>query len=174
MQVRLPYILFPVFSVLALGIILPIFSKKPTAILSPLTEKTYAVVPTLTNTPTPTSTLIPTPTPTLLPPTSTSTPKPIFAPADLENLFTKLSNEYSVDKELLKRIANCESGLNPSISTSHYAGLYQFSEALWVSTRNLMGYNSDVGLRFNAEEAIRTAAFMIAQGNLHIWPNCNK
>jgi hypothetical protein len=74
----------------------------------------------------------------------------------------------------MKRIAYCESTLNTLATTSQYAGLYQFSESLWISTRALMGQNSDPNLRYNAEEAIQTAAFMISQGHLAIWPNCNK
>lgn len=133
-------------------------------------------IPTITPTFTPTSTSTPSPT---LAPTPTATPSPTLTPAiilpkDLDDFFTKYSNEYSVDKELLKRIANCESNLNPNASTSLYAGLFQFAEPIWIQTRILMGQNSDVNLRFNAEESIRTAAFMVSQGHLGIWPNCGK
>lgn len=146
-------------------------SKNRTKILSPLPEKTYAQV----REPTITPTLTHTPTPTPVPPTPTRIPTPVIVvSANLDDLFTKYSNEYSVDKELLKRIAKCESGLNPNSSTSRYAGLYQFSEGLWVSTRTLMGHNSDSNLRFSPQEAIRTAAFMISQNHLGIWPNCSK
>lgn len=151
--------------------------KSNTKIISPLPQNSYAeeskpsATPTPTNSPTPTLT----PTPTPIPPTPTRIPTPVIVvSANLDDLFTKYSNEYSVDKELLKRIAKCESGLNPNASTSLYAGLYQFSESLWVSTRTLMGHNSDPNLRFDAQEAIRTAAFMISQNHLGIWPNCNK
>lgn len=158
-----------------------LFSKNHPVILSPLSEKanarTLGVI--TTPTPTPTPTITPSHTPTPIPPTPTETPTPtpipiIIAPANLDELFTKYSSEYSVDKELMKRIAHCESGLNPAAANNLYAGLYQFSESLWTSTRTLMGQNSDPGLRFNAEEAIRTAAFMISQNHLGIWPNCNK
>lgn len=151
--------------------------------MSPLSEntnaKTLGVVSTPNPTPTPSPSNTPTPTLTPIPPTPTETPTlttvPIInAPAGLEELFTKYSSEYSVDKELLKRIAHCESGLNPGAATSLYGGLYQFSESLWVSTRTLMGQSSDPSLRFSAEESIRTAAFMISQNHLGIWPNCSK
>ena len=152
-------------------------SKNHTVIVSPLANKVYAKTLVVISTPTPTD--IPSPTPTPIPPTPTITPTPtpipiIIGPANLEELFTKYSSEYSVDKELMKRIAHCESRLNPQASTSLYAGLYQFSQSLWIQTRTLMGQNSDPNLRFNAEEAIRTAAFMISQNHLYIWPNCNK
>jgi len=159
----------------SIGLSYVLSSKNHTVILSPLPNKTYAKTLGIITTPAPTVTPYPTPTP--IPPTPTPTPTPtpiIIASTSLDELFTRYSNEYSVDKELMKRIAYCESRLNPQASTSQYAGLYQFSESLWISTRTLMGQNSDPNLRFNAEEAIRTAAFMISQNHLYIWPNCNK
>lgn len=135
-----------------------------------------AKILTITPTVIPTPTIIPSPAFT---PTPTATPSPTLAPIiilpkDLDDFFTKYSNEYSINKELLKRIANCESSLNPNTSTSLYAGLFQFAEPIWIQTRTLMGQNPDVSLRLNAEESIRTAAFMISQGHLGIWPNCGK
>lgn len=116
--------------------------------------------------------------PTLMP-APTATPIPTLTPViilskDLDELFTKYSNEYSIDKELLKRIANCESSLNLDAGTGSYAGLFQFAEPIWIQTRTLMRQNPDINLRFNAEESIRTAAFMVSQGHLGIWPNCGK
>jgi len=121
---------------------------------------------------------IATPSPTLAP-TSSVTPIPTLAPIiilpkDLDDLFTKYSDQYSVDKELLKRIADCESGLNPNTATNLYAGLFQFAEPIWIQTRTLLGLDPDVGLRFSPEEAVKTAAFMVSQGHLGIWPNCSK
>lgn len=143
--------------------------------MSPLPNKTYVKTLGIISTPTPTDTPSPTATPISPTPTQTPTPTPIIiASASLDELFAKYSSEYGVDKELMKRIAYCESGLNPAAATNLYAGLYQFSESLWISTRTLMGQNNDPNLRFNAEESIRTAAFMISQGHLNIWPNCNK
>ena len=168
--------------ILTLGIsalIYTIFTRNQTNVLSPLAETTQAIEkPTIekpTNTPTftPSPTLTPTPTIISPTPTNTQTPIPVIAPSDLEEIFAKFSNEYNIDKELLKRIAKCESGLNANASNLGYAGLYQFSERLWDSTRSLMGLSTEPNLRYNAEEAIKTAAFMISQGHLGIWPNCN-
>ena len=143
-------------------------ARTPSTTIAPAFAAILTLIPTPTLTPTPT--VIPTP---------TAVPSPALAPIiilpkDLEDLFTKYSDEYSVNKELLKRIANCESSLNPNASTSRYAGLFQFAEPIWIQTRTLMGQNPDVNLRFNAEESIRTAAFMVSQGHLGIWPNCGK
>lgn len=151
-------------------------SKQKTRLISPIPDTKNRkvlgenIIKIPTNTPTPTPTL--TPTSTQIP---TPTPTPIIVTSsELEELFTRFANEYSVDKELLKRIANCESGLNPNATSRNYAGLFQFSEGLWITTRTLMGQNSDINLRLNAEEAIRTAAFMVSQNHLAIWPNCSK
>lgn len=133
-------------------------------------------IPTIAPSFTPIPTASPSPT---LTPSPTATPSPtlvpvIILPEDLDKLFTKYCDEYSVDKELLKRIAKCESGLNPNAGSNKYAGLFQFAEPIWIQTRTLLGQNPDTSLRFNAEEAIKTAAFMISQGHFGIWPNCGK
>lgn len=158
--------------------------KRQAKLISPLSDQSKVLgdvaIPIPTFTPTPTVT--PSPTPTRKPtprPTATPTPTPrptpiIVTSSELETFFSKYSGEYSVDKELLKRIANCESGFNTNASSHGYAGLFQFSEGIWTSTRTLMGQNPDANLRSNAEEAIRTAAFMVSQNHLYIWPNCNK
>ena len=177
MKKRILYLLSVFFLLSASAFSSNALVNKDNNVLSPLSEKTYAKAPE------PTPTLTNTPTPTPIPPTSTPEPTPTETPTptpiavtskELDDLFAKYSNEYSVDKNVMTKIANCESGLNPAAATSLYAGLYQFSESLWVSTRTLMGHDNNPDLRFNAEEAIRTAAFMISQGNLGIWPVCSK
>ncbi len=97
----------------------------------------------------------------------------MIAPKQLEDLFAKYSNDYNIDKELLKRIANCESTLNINAISNNYAGLFQFSEQTWINARTTMGNDTNVELRFNAEESIKTAAFLISRGRLNLWPNCN-
>jgi len=168
-------------------------------ILSPLSDKSQEIVlgenitkeptntPTLTPSgpealsgrrPTPTLTLTPTPIPTYTPtlsPSPTPTPIPvILTSSELENLFSKYANQYSVDKEVLKKIAKCESNFNTNAVFKDYAGLFQFATSSWISTRNLMGQDNNPGLRTNADEAIKTAAFKISRGELNAWPNCNK
>ncbi len=129
----------------------------------------------------------PTPTPTysvaVLVPTKIatifSTPKPkakinLSAPANLDQLFDKYSVEYKVDKEKLKNIAHCESRFSSSAVNGIYAGLYQFSASTWQKTRKAMGLDQNPELRFNPEEAIKTAAFKIANGGISAWPICGK
>src|SRR3989344_4908892 len=133
---------------------------------TPTAEPAPTATPEPTSTPTPTFTPTPTDTPT-------PTPTPIAAPVDLEALFTKYSNEYSVDKDLLKRIADCESHFNSEAVNGDYIGMFQFATSSWSSTRSAMGLDTNPDLRRNSEEAIRTTAFKIANGGQSSWPNCN-
>jgi hypothetical protein len=129
----------------------------------------YSPTPTYTPTPTLTSTPIPTPTVT---PTPTLTPLPIVSTSQLDVWFTLYSNQYSVDKSLLTRIAVCESGLRPEATNGIYGGLFQFSETSWRHTRQTMNVDPNPALRFLPEEAIKTAAFKIAVNGATAWPNC--
>lgn len=129
--------------------------------------------PTPTPTPTQTPTPTPFPTPTLIP-TPTLTPTPIPAPVNLNDLFTKYSNQYSVAKDLLQKIANCESGFNSNSVNGDYLGMFQFSSGSWISNRNNMGLDPNTELRLNAEESIKTAAFMISVNRTNAWPNCSR
>lgn len=150
----------------------PTPADKPTENPVMIEAKTTAAQPTPTMIP-------PTPIksgPTAAPePTDVPTPQPTIAVAvDLESLFDKYSAEYGADKELLKKIAKCESGFNPNSNNSGmYLGMYQFASSTWVANRNRMGLDSNPELRTNAEEAIRTAAYMIAGGGKGHWPNCH-
>jgi len=55
-----------------------------------------------------------------------------------------------------------------------YGGLYQFATNTWKTTRQKMNMDPHPDLRFNPEEAIRTAAFKISTVGLSPWPNCGK
>lgn len=130
-----------------------------------------AIFPTLeyiviSETPVPTATPKPTLTPTV-------TPKPLIF-SDLDQLMERHARNNSISFELLKKIARCESGFNSNARNGDYAGLYQFSTGSWQTARKLMNENPDPNLRFNAEEAVKTAAFKIASGGIGIWPNCGK
>lgn len=148
--------------------------------VEPITSPTQPPTPAATMTPAPQ----PTATPISIPPTETPTPIPTAtptpqvattaSPTDLESLFSRYSDEYHVDRELLRRIAACESGFN---TTSHnttydYGGMYQFSLGTWTTIRGRMGADQNPELRFSAEESIKTAAYHIANGGQGAWPNC--
>ena len=93
---------------------------------------------------------------------------------ELEELFKRYSNEYGVDEGLLKKIAYCESHYNPRAVNGPYGGVFQFTAGSWMSVRNRMGLNSNPDLRFNSEEAIKTAAFKISQDGTVSWPACSR
>lgn len=149
-----------------------ISQKKPTTKIIRY-PKIVIISPTKKPTFTPTPTFVPTFTP--IPPTITPTSKPLpNASSDLEELFTRYATAYDINKDKLKKIAYCESTYNPQARAGVYGGLYQFTESFWVGTRALMGTDTNPDLRFNSEEAIKTAAFLISQNRENVWPSCNK
>lgn len=111
-------------------------------------------------------------------PTIAPTAIPTVAPtiavvADLGALFQTHATTYNVDAELLKKIARCESGFNTVANNNGlYTGMFQFAAQTWSANRARMGLDPNPDLRTNAEEAIKTAAFMIANGGINAWPNC--
>lgn len=144
----------------------PTYTITPTPTLTPTLTPT--ATPTITPTPTPLPTATFTPTPTF---TLTPTPIPVTS-SDLDRWFTDYSNSYSVDRSMLVKIAACESNLHPDSRNGDYAGLFQFSSNTWNSTRVQMNLDPNLDLRFNPEEAIKTAAFKISTGGLGSWKNC--
>lgn len=118
----------------------------------------------ISETPVPTPTRTPTPTPTNVP----------IQRSDLNDLFTRYSNHYSVNRDILIKIAACESGLNPGAKNGIYGGLFQFSEQSWITIRKRMQADSAASLRFNPEEAIKSAAFKISTDGIEAWPYCRK
>ncbi len=120
---------------------------------------------TLSPTPKPTEKPTPIPTPQSLPATKVPT-------SDYEPLFEQWSTHFGVDINLLKHIARCESRFNPAAVGGIYGGMYQFSASTWKSTRSSMDHDTDPNLRFDANEAIKTAAFKIASGGKQAWKNC--
>jgi hypothetical protein len=108
-------------------------------------------------------------------PSPDTTPSPTSPPTtNLNELFAKYSMMYSVNEETLRKIAICESKLNPNAQNGPYAGLYQFTLAAWSKVRGQMNADPNPTLRYSPEEAIRTAAFEISQHGPTAWPNCGK
>jgi len=92
----------------------------------------------------------------------------------LSDLFTFYGDFYHLDQQVLRKISLCESGNNPKALNEPYAGLFQFQPTTWIATRNRMGKDPNSDLRFNAEEAIKTAAFKISNDGTSAWYNCSK
>ncbi len=129
--------------------------------------------PTVSPTPTPTpeqtkiSSPIPSPSPS-----PTPIPQPIFSPEEIHDFIERFAAQYGVDPNVLRHIAVCESGFNPSVTKLNYVGLYQFSSNTWIKYRQLLGEDTNQDLRLNAEEAVQTAAYALFLNNDSIWPNC--
>lgn len=117
-------------------------------------------------------------TPTLTPkpsltPSPLPSPTPILVTSEqLDNWFTNYSNQFSVDRNRLVSIAICESKLNPDAKNGDYGGLFQFAQNTWKVTRTAMNMDTNPDLRFNPEEAIKTAAFKLSVSGGAAWPNC--
>lgn len=146
-----------------------------------LAGNTEAPTPAVTAAPSPTATPAPSPTPTLTPtpkpkptikPTPTPKPQPEFTSEQIYNMINKYSGEKGVDPNVIRRLAICESGFNPKARNYIYGGLFQYAPATWKSYRKMMGADPDPDLMFNAEEAIKMTVFIVAQGKLYHWPNC--
>ncbi len=148
-----------------------VFPKKQTPKV--LAEKTFIATPIPTQIPTgapePTPTLMPTPTPLKTPKAS---PQPKFTSQQINGFIDRFAGQYGVDPNILRHIAICESGFNPDAYNAGYAGLYQFGGVTWKNIRLKIGEDPNTELRYNAEEAVQTAAYSLGRGNGRIWPNC--
>ena len=94
------------------------------------------------------------------------------APQDIIALIEKYAVEYGVDRNMMIGIAKCESGFRENAINGPYAGIYQFVSGTWISNRRAMGLDENLDLRFNAEEAVRTAAFKMNRDGFGAWPVC--
>jgi hypothetical protein len=148
----------------------PTETPEPTVTPSPTPLPTQTPIPTLvpTDTPTPFPTVPPVPTPTPLP-----TPTPdVWSPPDIEPIMARYAGQYGVDKNVLERIANCESHFNPNSVNGDYAGMFQFSTNTWINARLQIGFDPNPALRTNIEESIRTAAYLVSLRGTEPWPAC--
>lgn len=147
-------------------------------VLSPLDTSQVLVLGTKTQetTPAPSPVITPLPTPKSTPkPKATLMPSPTPATsAQIDGWFNHYANKESIEKELLRKIALCESKYNQFAKNGDYVGLFQFSSGTWVTTRRQMNQNPNPDLRYDAEESIRTAAFRLSTVGLAAWPNCSK
>jgi hypothetical protein len=134
--------------------------------------ETATITPSPTAIPIPSPTPSPTPTPTPKP-TPTPIPQPTFTPEQINGFINQFAGQYGVDPNVIRHIAICESSFNAFARQGVYAGLFQFGPVTWRNLRAEMGESTNINLRFNAEEAVQTAAYAISLGKRPIWPNCN-
>jgi hypothetical protein len=113
-----------------------------------------------------------TPVPLATPKPSAKDGQPTFSSQQINGFIDRFAGQYGVSPDVLRYIALCESGFNPKASHVGYAGLFQFGPVTWKYMRAQMGEDTNINLRFNAEEAVQTAAYAISIGDSKIWPHC--
>jgi hypothetical protein len=129
--------------------------------------------PSSTEAPIPVPTFTSTPTPRPKPkPTTTPVPQPTFTSEQINGFIDQYSGQYGVDPNVIRYIALCEAGFNPSAKNYIYGGLFQFGPITWEDIRAKMGKDPNPNLRFNGQEAVQTAAYAVSIGDKHIWPHC--
>jgi resuscitation-promoting factor RpfB len=106
----------------------------------------------------------------------TITKPAVNTPADIEGMVRKYAAEYGANPDVMMVIAKCESGYRAdAVSPSGaYKGMYQFVTSTWQSNRRAMGLDDNPNLMFNAEEAIKTAAFKMGRDGYGAWPACSQ
>lgn len=171
------YILLLLVAIEVVSLVVIRRQKTKTAVLSVNVAPSPTLIPeespgpTLTPTPIPSKTPQATASPTVKP-TPTPVPQPVFSSQEINGFIDRFASQYGVSSDVLRHLALCESGFNPTAVHLGYAGLYQFGSTTWKNIRNSFGEDPSPDLRVNAEEAVQTAAYAISIGKSGIWPNC--
>lgn len=140
---------------------------------SEIEEERLIPSPSPSPSPPPSPSSSPSPKPTPIPsPSPIPSPPPPVSTEQINDFIEQFAGQHGVDPNVLRHIAVCESGFNPLAENLAYAGLYQFTPSAWKKYRGLLGEDTDPDLRFNAEEAIQTAAYVLSINQAYIWPNC--
>lgn len=180
-SIVLAFVLVAVLSGLSFSFFLNLTANGEPKVLSEEVIVTGSPTPTLspepTESPSPTPTEAPTLTPTpkaRLTPTPTAKPivQPQYSSQEINGFIERFSAQYGVDPNAVRHIAICESGFNPLAEMAGYAGLFQFGKVTWANIRKEFGEDPNPDLRYNAEEAVQTAAYALSRGKVAIWPNC--
>ena len=147
-------------------------------VLGIVSSPTPIVSPSLTPSPTPSPTDSPTPTPSPSPtpiPTKTPTPVPTPSPVssqEINGFIDRFAGQYGIDPNVVRHLAICESGFRPNAVNGDYVGLFQFGPITWKNIRAEIGEDTNINLRYSAEESVQTASYALSKGKGKIWPNC--
>lgn len=125
--------------------------------------ETATEIPTIIPTATPRPTSTPSPTPV---------PQPVYTDQEVYGFIEAYSAQYGLDPNVVRHIAQCESGFNQTAVNGAYVGLFQFGTSAWVTGRAAMGEDADLNLRLNAEKSVHTATYLLAEGRTDLWPHC--
>jgi hypothetical protein len=152
-------------------------SPKPTSTATP--NIPASSTPSHTPSPSASPTVSPSPTPASSPsvspsatPTATVIARITYSSQEINSFVDKFAGQYGVDANSIRHIALCESGFRADAVNGPYGGLFQFHSNTWLSWRKKMGEDGNADLRFNAEEAVQTAAYVLKNNSVGIWPNC--
>jgi hypothetical protein len=95
-----------------------------------------------------------------------------YSPVEIHEFIERFASSYSVDPNVIRHLAVCESGLNPMAINKNYAGLFQFLPNTWINFRAQMGRDDDINLRLDAKEAIETTAYVLSVNKIDIFSTC--
>lgn len=87
----------------------------------------------------------------------------------IEQIITNAAIEFGVSPSYLRRVAFCESSLNPSAvgDAGASVGLFQIQRAFWSEVAPRLGYTTD--LRHDPIASSRVAAYAFANGRSQAW-----
>ncbi|HYD92578.1 MAG TPA: transglycosylase SLT domain-containing protein, partial [Flavobacterium sp.] len=88
--------------------------------------------------------------------------------SSVEELIVK---HFGEDAPMALRIAKCESNFNPKAKNrySTASGVFQIIKGTWIGNRRAMGLDTNLDLRFDAEENIKTAKFIYSKRGWQPW-----
>lgn len=97
--------------------------------------------------------------------------------SEFDSLIERYSNNYGVSYKVVDCIIKKESSYNPEAKNpnSTASGLGQFLESTWIWMRGMMGEDTDLALRFNPEESIKTLSWALSKGygpHWTVWRSC--
>lgn len=97
--------------------------------------------------------------------------KPRFYTSTYDGTIKHYASLYGVSSEFLSCIIFHESGFRPEVKNknSSATGLGQFISSTWVSFRKRMGEDTDLELRKNPEESIKTLSWALSKGYKNHW-----
>lgn len=90
------------------------------------------------------------------------------AKSSVDHALTIAAAAYGVPKAKLRRVANCESTLNPAATNGRYVGLFQFGTPLWSTTPYRRFSRTD------PYAASLAAAWAFSRGMASHWPVCGR
>lgn len=94
----------------------------------------------------------------------------IQIPKSVELALDYYGDTYGVDYNSMAKIARCESSFNPSITgPTEDGGILQFVPGTWIETRRRMGLDTDLDLRYDLEENVKTGAYKMSRDGFGAW-----